>query len=925
MSSSLRVIAKSFNFKRATSNKSDDDRMVQSNISDELANHSVPYSSIPESSPSDMPQTDHFKFSTPDTTMDDHILGQLGHPTAPSGSTTGPPKTTIRLVSASNSNPTLSPELGTPQLRPVDPPFDILMCSPNAQGQSHVPKWPLSPQPAPSEKRLYPVLPADELHEAKQRQAKSRLPSQAPVSSSDNVQDLFSPAPKLSGKGKERVGIPRSEPFLFGSPLPRHSVSNREFDTAAASVLEEMNKRLSAAGVQKVGTDVFGTIPVATAGTNRDSGSLRAPDRFDRLHEEQFNKMDSIANHYAARRGAPGSKKRKSDVLGHGPPPARKRSSADTHVVGTASRKRMGIPGGFDDEDDVMDDVQEEGDRRMSKRVRVLEEDGGKDKGRRLTISPRKTEAEEKQAVRERAATRKMLEMRKEKRRSSRHARMSVAGPQAASSTFLLLFPLFLASVTGSTCADKGKATPRFGILSSAKSIVRSVWNFGVGSPSKTSRTGTAAIEEAAAQSKTASGAAEPKETKPAPPPKKPSLPAASGLSGSLASRKSIAPARAGISASSRALGDGVPKGTLGRASQVRQPSLRISSGATKALNPAPAGSISSRQSVRAGSVNARPSAGIKDSVGASHPSTSTGRAPRDEGTNAKSNSTNKASIFSPTRATSRLFAPTASSLAKMRSPGALALGPAAPAKSKTSIIVAQRAKTPPRNAVLDAITNSPGSPRGDKIFTTPLLLSPNRPVIPPPTKPTSLAAAATALAAGTRSGTQNPERPPATSSSAIPPALRAGRAPTSTTTKGPQLRKPRISRSRVIAKLGTQRAAAATTSSSSTLPSSLRATAVATASSKIPRASGGAARAPRVRSSMATATRRSYAGTKSAGRGSDVLMSAKKHVRQSEFVRRRSRMTGSTIGAGVGGLHGGSHAVDGDPDGSLAMDVDED
>lgn len=464
MSSSLRVIAKSFNFKRATSNKSDDDRMVQSNISDELANHSVPYSSIPESSPSDMPQTDHFKFSTPDTTMDDHILGQLGHPTAPSGSTTGPPKTTIRLVSASNLNPTLSPELGTPQLRPVDPPFDILMCSPNAQGQSHVPIWPLSPQPAPSEKRLYPVLPADELHEAK-----SRLQSQAPVSSkpSDNVQDLFSPAPKLSGKGKERVGIPRSEPFLFGSPLPRHSVSNREFDTAAASVLEEMNKRLSAAGVQKVGTDVFGTIPVATAGTDRDSGSLRAPDRFDRLHEEQFNKMDSIANHYAARRGAPGSKKRKSDVLGHGPPPARKRSSADTHVVGTASRKRMGIPGGFDDEDDVMDDVQEEGDRRMSKRVRVLEEDGGKDKGRRLTISPRKTEAEEKQVVRERAATRKMLEMRKEKRRSSRHARMSVAGPQAASSTFPHLFSLSRVTDRANSCRQ-GQGNP-------------SLWNFVLG------------------------------------------------------------------------------------------------------------------------------------------------------------------------------------------------------------------------------------------------------------------------------------------------------------------------------------------------------------------------------------------------------------------------------------------------------------
>ena len=443
MNSSLRVIANSFNFKRATSN---DDRVMQSNISDELASHSVPYSSIPESSP---PQTDHFKFSTPDTTIDDHIPGQPGLPTAPSGSTAGPQKTTIRLVSASNSISTLSPKPGTPQLRPVDPPFDLVMDSPNPQGQSRVPIWPLSPQPAPSEGRMYPVLPADELDEAKQHQANSRLPgnapSQAPVSSTkvypkpaDNVQDLFSPAPKLTGKGKESVGIPRSEPFLFGSPLPRYSVSNKAFDTAAASVLEEMNKRLSAAGVQKVETDVFGTIPVATAASNRDARSSRAPDRFDKLHEEQFNKMDSIANHYAARRG---SKKRKSDVFGQGSAPARKRSSVSAHVLGAASRTRMGIPGGFDDEDEAMDDVQDEGDRRMSKRVRVLEEDGGKDKGRRLTISPRKTDAEEKQAEKERAATRKMLEKRKEKRRSSRHA---LAGPQAASSTFLSLLFLSL-------------------------------------------------------------------------------------------------------------------------------------------------------------------------------------------------------------------------------------------------------------------------------------------------------------------------------------------------------------------------------------------------------------------------------------------------------------------------------------------------
>ena len=914
MSSSLRVIANSFNFKRATSNnKSDDDRLLQSNIYDELASHSVPYSSIPKSSPSDMPQTDHFKFSTPDTTIDEHIPVQPGHPTpAPSGGTTGPLKTTIRLVSASNSNSnsnlTQSPGVGTPQLRPVDTPFDLLMGSPDARGQSRVPMWPLSPQG-----RLYPTLPADELDEAKRHQEISKIPGDsAPYRPSDRVQDLFSPAPKPPGQQKERVGIPRSEPFLFGSPLPRHSVSNKAFDTAAASVLEEMNKRLSAAGVQKVGADVFGTVPVTSAAAKRDFGSLResGADRFDKIHEEQFNKMDSIANHYAAKRGVPGSKKRKSDVLGHGSAPAKKRSSAAPH-------KRMGIPGGFDDEDDV-DDVQEEGDRRMSKRVRVLEEDGGKDKGRRLTISPKKSGAEEKQAERERAATRKMLEVRKEKRRSSRHPRASHVGPQAVSSTsppFLLALRRWqYGLLTGPLSIDKGKATPRFGILSSAKSIVRSVWNFGVGSPMKASK-------KEAAKSQTAP-VAEPKGTKPAAPlPKKPSLPAAS-LPSEAANRKGFAPVRASSSASSKALADGVA--AKGGASYSRQPSLRISSGTTRALNHAPEGGrIGSRQSIRA-SANAASSTGTKYTGDASRSSTSTGRVSGVVGTAAegvnssisnnkssKDDNRNKASIFSPTGTTSRLFAPTASSLAKMR-------GASTVSKSKTSTIIAQRAKTPPRNAVLDAITNSPrgggnsytGSPPPprDKIFTTPLLLS--------PVKPGSLAAAASALAATTRSGAQSPER------------SLANRTTTATMTTKGSTRKPRISRSRIIAKLGAQRAAAtssSTATSSSSRLSSSRPTVATAAGSKIPRASGGAVRAPRVRSSMATATRRSYAGAKSAGRGSDVLLSAKKHVRQSEFVRRRNRMTGSAIGVASGA--GGSHAVDcgTNEDGSLAMDIDED
>ena len=47
-------------------------------------------------------------------------------------------------------------------------------------------------------------------------------------------------------------------------------------------------------------------------------------------------------------------------------------------------------------------------------------------------------------------------------------------------------------------------------------------------------------------------------------------------------------------------------------------------------------------------------------------------------------------------------------------------------------------------------------------------------------------------------------------------------------------------------------------------------------------------------------------------GRGDSVLMSAKKRARQSEYARRRSRVGGSTIGAGVDGASR-----------SRAMDVD--
>lgn len=125
-------------------------------------------------------------------------------------------------------------------------------------------------------------------------------------------------------------------------------------------------------------------------------------------------------------------------MLGRGAPPGKKRASADTRVISAGARKRRGIPGGFGDEDDDEDDEADgdadaEENRRMSKRVRVGEEDGGVDQGKRVSIEP--TEKDKRRAEREREATRRMLEAKREKRRSSIR-RVSGIAPQIPSEYF---------------------------------------------------------------------------------------------------------------------------------------------------------------------------------------------------------------------------------------------------------------------------------------------------------------------------------------------------------------------------------------------------------------------------------------------------------------------------------------------------------
>ncbi|TFY79524.1 hypothetical protein EWM64_g4483, partial [Hericium alpestre] len=518
VSSSIKALATSLGLKRTGTNKSASSLSIATSATmtsdhdDDLQRLSKPYDSLPEVSPDAMPQTDHFKLSTPDASFAE-IPGQpsrAGRPADPNArlSTGEGLTTTIRLVSAANPFSYAPDAPGTPQLKPFATDFDLLT-SPGVDGESRVPVWPLSPEAA-GRQSLYPSLaslPKPTLEgtdvamtnspriavNSPRKGSMQRTNSQrrTPPKPTNDVQDIFSPAPASSSLAPPgSTSLPRSQPFIFGSPLPQNSVSNKAFGSAAASVLEEMNRRLSAAGAQKVGTDFLEAkpdmpIPSASFGSTSSKQGL---DRFNKAHEDQFNKMDSIANHYAARRGAPGqvpgSNKRKSDAIGKGPTPGAKRTSAGTRVISNGVRKKMGVPGGFGDDDES--EEEEEEDRRMSKRIRVVEGDGGRDKGKRVSLAPdvkaddKVSEKDKKEKEKERKAVRKMLDMKREKRRSSirRVSGVRAQPPQNK---------------------PKG-ATSRFGFLSSAKSMVRSVWNMGSKAPAPSSNIPVPKVQAAPAK-----------------------------------------------------------------------------------------------------------------------------------------------------------------------------------------------------------------------------------------------------------------------------------------------------------------------------------------------------------------------------------------------------------------------------------------
>ena len=527
VSSSIRALATSLGIKRATSKAShhqfpDSDnttdsepvpkmpsfspgKLLSTRARDSLAEHAIPYADIP---PSDtLPDTDHFKFSTPDASIlaldDDNDDGDPNNPN-PSKIRLGPAavKSTIRLVShpampkrAQNDDAYMSP----PRLPVVHTDFDIVAGTPGTVRSLGV--WPASPRSV-GEGSLYPKLPlgdeeGDAMPGAIAIPAKTPARSLAPPSKRRWTEkstpgpvdepDMFSPSKPSTAPAAAKVeaaptparaALPRSAPFLFGSPLPRRpttststatatvskhkrinneleerdpsaegdaggGVSNAAFDGVAKSILEEMHRRVAAANANQnngkpaitptvtslPAQPVFSFAPAPPAAPNGE-------ERFAKAHAAEFSKMDSIATHYAARRPP----KRKSDALGHGGRPSgagqkRRSSAAGARVISAGARKKMGVPGGFGADDDESEedeaplegskereekDEEDAGARRSSKRMRITEGWDVHRAGQRVSLAPPLPPAEEEKKVKERDAVKRELDAAKARRRSSR-------------------------------------------------------------------------------------------------------------------------------------------------------------------------------------------------------------------------------------------------------------------------------------------------------------------------------------------------------------------------------------------------------------------------------------------------------------------------------------------------------------------------
>ncbi|EPQ25717.1 uncharacterized protein PFL1_06711 [Pseudozyma flocculosa PF-1] len=111
--------------------------------------------------------------------------------------------------------------------------------------------------------------------------------------------------PDLSRLASSPAG-PRTAPTTASAALPSMpSITNHQFTAATESILADLNARLAAKGLSTTSLSTLGGVGQWGGSTTSlgDLGLSKGKStRFDDDHERQFGRMDSIANHYAAKR-----------------------------------------------------------------------------------------------------------------------------------------------------------------------------------------------------------------------------------------------------------------------------------------------------------------------------------------------------------------------------------------------------------------------------------------------------------------------------------------------------------------------------------------------------------------------------------------------------------------------------------------------
>ncbi|KIL68386.1 hypothetical protein M378DRAFT_99834 [Amanita muscaria Koide BX008] len=826
---------------------------------DELTRFATPYSHLPPAAC--VPQSDLF-FSkvaedgfAADVDMEEPVPGGALRPGVPAPDNarlsmglglTAPqtpskpaqPTTTIRLVQNSEN---MSPS--TPQLAPFKTTFDLIMSPPMSAGVgfgtfSSATTWSSS---------IYPSLPTDinepAIHESPPVSMTTNVASAVAGSDGDITMPGAFSSPSSSTEnakmgpisGNNALGPP-NEPFIFGSPLPKHRVSDAQFREAAASVLDEMNKRLQAEGVGGVDMDIIkrlhssshaeGIQTLAASGINKcQTGEIK--EMFDKKHQAEFEKMEGIDAlvkrkaaklHGQSKQGSDdkvvAGKKRKSSVLideSRRMPSQVVGRASGTRVISNGRRSKM-IPGAFDVDD--YDREADANDERGMKRVKV--ENGA------VEVHNAESQA---QKEKEREAIRRKLELSKARRRSSRQS--------------------------GSRVQQKQKPS-RFGFLAQAKSLVQSVFG--------RSKVAASTVTAPTTSSKAKAGRQDPE-------PSTKKLPMASSSKNPVDNSR---PTDSITNTSSVT--------SLGSRASTTLDKERRSFSSARSRSPIPPYTGPSTSTARLAPVK-RPSASVALTHSRSNssssdisstgnklrpkiPSTSTFKSAANVSAAAGSFGVKKASDRGHS-SLSRLHAPTASSLAKMGGRTSVS-ATSSLRESKQNVGTSMIKKETALSSIINNVAHEEIAAQG------PMSPPVSGQIFSKPLTPYAVGSA------GTVDGECHNSNVASASTSKHP--LQRQR-----TLSG---RKPRISRSKVISRLASQRASATKSNDPAIRRSS---------------ATGKPLSTPRTRSSLSAKVKKPVGRSSHTGVGltnaSDLLMSARMRARQSEYqARRQSRMETAAI-----------------------------